>query len=188
MALVYVGALVLSLLCAAAGGRLGGLTAALLEGAGEGITLALRLAGPICLWCGLSKVMEATGATARLAGLLTPALSRLFPRAWSDRETREALSGNVAANLLGLGSAATPLGLRAAVRMAGDRDAASDELCRLVVLNTASVQLIPATVAALRASLGAAVPLDILPAVWVTSLCSVAAGLLAARLLSKWVR
>lgn len=188
MALVYVGALVLSLLCAAAGGRLGGLTAALLEGAGEGITLALRLAGPICLWCGLSNVMEATGATARLAGLLTPALSRLFPRAWSDRETREALSGNVAANLLGLGSAATPLGLRAAVRMAGDRDAASDELCRLVVLNTASVQLIPATVAALRASLGAAVPLDILPAVWVTSLCSVAAGLLAARLLSKWVR
>lgn len=188
MALVYVGALVLSLLCAAAGGRLGGLTAALLEGAGEGITLALRLAGPICLWCGLSKVMEATGATARLAGLLTPALSRLFPRAWSDRETREALSGNVAANLLGLGSAATPLGLRAAVRMAGDRDAASDELCRLVVLNTASVQLIPATVAALRASLGAAVPLDILPAVWVTSLCSVAAGLLAAKLLSKWVR
>ena len=188
MALVYVGALVLSLLCAAAGGRLGGLTAAMLDGAGEGITLALRLAGPICLWCGLSKVMEATGATARLAGLLTPALSRLFPRAWSDRETREALSGNVAANLLGLGNAATPLGLRAAVRMAGDRDAASDELCRLVVLNTASVQLIPATVAALRASLGAAVPLDILPAVWVTSLCSVAAGLLAARLLSKWVR
>lgn len=188
MALVYVGALVLSLLCAAAGGRLGGLTAALLDGAGEGITLALRLSGPICLWCGLSKVMEATGATARLAGLLTPALSRLFPRAWSDRETREALSGNVAANLLGLGSAATPLGLRAAVRMAGDRDAASDELCRLVVLNTASVQLIPATVAALRAGLGAAVPLDILPAVWVTSLCSVAAGLLAAKLLSKWVR
>ena len=188
MALVYVGALVLSLLCAAAGGRLGGLTAAMLDGAGEGITLALRLAGPICLWCGLSKVMEATGATARLAGLLTPALSRLFPRARSDRETREALSGNVAANLLGLGSAATPLGLRAAVRMAGDRDAASDELCRLVVLDTASVQLIPATVAALRASLGAAVPLDILPAVWVTSLCSVAAGLLAAKLLSKWVR
>lgn len=188
MALVYVGALVLSLLCAAAGGRLGGLTAAMLDGAGEGITLALRLAGPICLWCGLSKVMEATGATARLAGLLTPVLSRLFPRAWSDRETREALSGNVAANLLGLGSAATPLGLRAAVRMAGDRDTASDELCRLVVLNTASVQLIPATVAALRASLGAAVPLDILPAVWVTSLCSVAAGLLAAKLLSKWVR
>ena len=188
MALVYVGALVLSLLCAAAGGRLGGLTAAMLDGAGEGITLALRLAGPICLWCGLSKVMEATGATARLAGLLTPALSRLFPRAWSDRETREALSGNVAANLLGLGSAATPLGLRAAVRMAGDPDAGSDEVGRLVVLNTASVQLIPATVAALRASLGAAVPLDILPAVWVTSLCSVAAGLLAAKLLSKWVR
>lgn len=188
MTVVYGVFLILSLVCAVGSGRVGGLTAAVLEGAGRGITLAVGLAGPVSLWCGLSRLMEATGATARLSGVLSPVLSRLFPRAWSDRETREALCGNVAANLLGLGSAATPLGLRAAVRMAGGRETASDELCRLVVLNTASVQLLPATVAALRASLGSASPLDILPAVWVTSACSVAAGLLAAKGLARWVR
>lgn len=187
MTAVYCIFLALSLVCAAANGRLGGLTAALLEGAGQGITLAVGLAGPVSLWCGLSRLMEATGVMDRLSRLLSPILSRLFPGAWQDRETREALCGNVAANLLGLGSAATPMGLRAAVRMAGGQETAGDELCRLVVLNTASVQLLPATVAALRAGLGSAAPLDILPAVWVTSVCSVTAGLLAARGLSRWV-
>ena len=125
-------------------------------------------------------------ASEKLSRLLSPILSRLFPKAWHDRETRAALSANVSANLLGLGSAATPMGIRAAVRMAEGRAEASDELCRLVVLNTASVQLIPATVAGIRAGLGSAAPLDILPAVWVTSFCSVAAGLLAAKVLSRW--
>lgn len=183
---IYVLILALSLLCAAANGSVGRLTGALLEGAGEGITLALSIAGPMCLWCGVSRLMEESGASERLAWLLSPVLSRLFPRAWRDRETRAALSANVSANLLGLGSAATPMGIRAAVRMADGRAEASDELCRLVVLNTASVQLIPATVAGIRAGLGSAAPLDILPAVWVTSFCSVAAGLLAAKVLSRW--
>lgn len=183
---IYVLILALSLLCAAANGSVGRLTGALLEGAGEGITLALSIAGPMCLWCGVSRLMEESGASERLARLLSPVLSRLFPRAWRDRETRAALSANVSANLLGLGSAATPMGIRAAVRMAGGQASASDELCRLVVLNTASVQLLPTTVAGIRAGLGSAAPLDILPAVWATSFCSVAAGLLAARVLSRW--
>lgn len=185
---VYILFLILSIFCGILGGKAGVLTAAMLDGAGEGITLALQLAGPVALWCGLSKLMEGTGAMGWLTRLLSPVLSRVFPEAWRDRETREALSGNVAANLLGLGSAATPLGLRAAVRMAQGRTEAGEELCRLVVLNTASVQLIPATVAALRAGLGCRTPLDILPAVWVTSVCSVTAGLLAAKVLAKWVR
>lgn len=182
---IYVLFLGLSLVCAVGSGGLGQLTGALLEGAGQGITLAVSMAGPMCLWCGLSRLMEATGAAEGLARFLTPLLSRLFPRAWQDAETRAALSGNLSANLLGLGSAATPLGIRAASRMAQGRSEASDELCRLVVLNTASVQLIPATVAGIRAGLGSAAPLDILPAVWVTSLCSVAAGLLAAKVFSR---
>jgi spore maturation protein A len=95
------------------------------------------------------------------------------------------VSANVSANLLGLGNAATPLGIQAARRMArGCHGAASDELCTLVVLNTASIQLIPATVGSLRAAAGSAAPFDILPAVWLTSVLSVAAGLTAARLLS----
>ena len=156
------------------------------EGAAEGITLAIRLAGPLCLWSGLSAVMDKAGWSDRLSRWMAPLLRRIYPCAWQDRPTREALCGNFSANLLGLGNAATPPGIRAAIAMARG-EVPSDELCRLVVMNTASVQLIPSTVAALRGSLGAAAPFSILPAVWITSLCSVAAGLLAARVLSRWL-
>ena len=185
---IYLIFLLLSLVCALAGGNTHGLTAALLEGARQGVNLCISLAGPVSLWCGLSSLLRETGGMKGLSRLVGPLLSKLFPQAWQSMEIREALSGNFSANLLGLGSAATPLGIRAAVAMADGQDTASVELCRLVVLNTASVQLLPATVAALRASLGSTAPLDILPAVWVTSLCSVAAGLLAAWGFSKWLR
>ena len=96
------------------------------------------------------------------------------------------MTANVSANLLGLGNAATPMGIRAACRMArGTEGVASDELCRLVVLNTASIQLLPTTVAGVRAACGCRTPFDILPAVWLSSAISVTAGLLTARLLSR---
>ena len=98
----------------------------------------------------------------------------------------EAVSANVSANLLGLGNAATPAGIRAAKRLAqGCGGTASDDLCRLVVLNTASVQLLPTTVASVRAGLGCGAPLDILPAVWVSSVLSVTAGMAAAGILRR---
>ena len=176
-----------SIFCSMFSGTAGGLSGALMAGAGDGVSLAITLAGPLCLWCGLTHVMAETNLTRGLATLLSPILKRLFPNAWQDREAREALCGNLSANLLGLGSAATPLGIRAACAMAKDTDGlATNELCKLVVMNTASVQLIPSTIAALRAGLGAASPFDILPAVWVTSLFSVAAGLLCAKVLEKW--
>ena len=113
-------------------------------------------------------------------------LRRLLPRASRDPETLAAVTANVSANLLGLGNAATPMGIRAACRMArGTEGVASDELCRLVVLNTASIQLLPTTVASIRAVCGSAAPLEILPAVWVSSLLSVTAGLAAAKLLER---
>ena len=130
-------------------------------------------------------VMEACGLTELLNRLFRPLLGRLLPRACRDPETLAALSGNVSANLLGLGNAATPMGIRAAQRMAAGSGTASDELCRLVVLNTASIQLLPTTVAGVRAALGAQNAFDILPAVWLSSALSVTAGLLAAWFFSK---
>lgn len=177
-----------SILSAIISGQTGDLTKAVMEGAGSGVNLAITLAGPICLWSGLAKVMEETGWMSGLARLLSPLMANLFPRAWQDSMTRQALSANLSANLLGLGNAATPMGIRAASRMAcGSHGNASDELCRLVVMNTASIQLIPATVGAVRASLGCHSPFDILPAVWCTSFCSVCVGLMSAKILSKWV-
>ena len=179
--------LLFSIFCAVLTGSVSALSGALLNGAAEGVQLAITLAGPLCLWCGISHLMEKTGISSYLSRLFSPLLGRLFPHTWENTPAREALCGNFSANLLGLGSAATPLGIRAACLMAeGCHGRASDELCKLIIINTASIQLIPSTVAAVRAGLGASAPFDILPAVWVTSLCSVACGLLAAKVLRKW--
>lgn len=131
------------------------------------------------------ELMARCGLAQRLARLFHPLLRRIFPHASRDPDTLAALSANASANLLGLGNAATPLGIRAARRMAyGAEGIATDELCRLVVLNTASIQLLPTTVASLRAALGCRTPFDILPAVWLSSLLSVTAGLGMAKILS----
>lgn len=171
-------------------GTIGAVGNAALEGAAAAVELCLNMAGVMCLWSGVMSIMKASGLMDGLSRLFRPLLSRLLPRACKDPDTLAALSGNVSANLLGLGNAATPLGIRAARRMAeGCGGIASNELCTLVVLNTASIQLLPTTVAGVRAALGAESAFDILPAVWMASVLSVAAGLLAAKIFGRlWKR
>lgn len=189
MAWIWTGMVALSVLYGAATGNIGAVGSAALAGASAAVELCLGMAGAMCLWSGIMAVMNACGLTQRLSRLFRPVLRRLLPKACRDPETLAALSGNVSANLLGLGNAATPLGVQAARRMAdGTGGRASDELCRLVVLNTASIQLLPTTVAGVRAALGAENPFDILPAVWLASVLSVSVGLLAAHLLGKFWR
>lgn len=163
------------------------LATAALQGAQSGITLTVSIAGAICLWCGVGKLLEQSGISAFLSQLLIPLLRKIFPSAGKDPVLSNALSANVCANFLGLGNAATPMGIRAVKRMADPQNPghATDEMCRLIVLNTASIQLIPANVAAIRASLGAVSPFDILPAVWITSICSAGLGVTAAVFLGK---
>ena len=168
-------------------GRGGETAAALAAGAGQAVELCVAMAGPLALWAGLGRLMDRVGLTDVLARLLSPILSRLFPASRADRELAGQLSANVTANLLGLGNAATPAGIRAAGRLRDPKnpDRATDGLCRLVVMNTASIQLLPTTVAAVRQSAGCASPFDILPCVWVSSILSVSAGLLAAKILGR---
>ena len=183
MSWIYVGMLLLSLAAAGCCGQLSGLSAAALEGAQSAIRLAISIGGPICLWSGVCETMQKSGLAEGLSRLCAPLLRRLFPRTFQDPEAAGFLSGNVIANLLGLGNAATPLGLRAVRRVAAGETTASDELCRFVVLNTASLQLLPTTAAAIRMGLGASNPFDILPAVWLSSALALTMGLLTARLL-----
>ena len=161
-----------------------GLASAVIRGAQAGITLAISLAGSLCLWSGVGALMEASGVTGALARLLGPLLRRLFPDTKKDPELSRVLSGNICANLLGLGNAATPMGIQAAKRMKRGSEA-TDQLCRLIVLNTASIQLIPANVAAVRGSLGCETPFDMLLPVWITSFCSAGLGVGAAWLLGR---
>lgn len=186
MAWVWTGMVVLSLVFGLLTGSLDAVANAALEGARSAIDLSISMAGILCLWSGVMEIMSTCGLSASLARAFRPILRRLLPDACRDKETLAAISANVSANLLGLGNAATPLGIRAAQRMArGCGGIASDELCLLVVLNTASIQLLPATIASVRAAAGCRTPFDILPAVWLASALSVAAGLTASRLLAR---
>ena len=132
------------------------------------------------------ELMNQCGLSGTLARAFRPLLRRLLPQASRDSETLAAVSANVSANLLGLGSAATPMGVQAARQMSRRcPGVASDSLCMLVVCNTASIQLIPTTVASVRQAAGCATPFDILPAVWLASVLSVTAGILAVKVLAR---
>ena len=184
MSFIWTGMVAVALIAAALLGNGSALSAAVPKGAQAGITLAVSMAGSICLWTGVGKLMEQAGLTGKVSSLLRPVLGRLFPSVKTDPQLENCLSANVCANFLGLGNAATPMGIQAAQRLArGQKGIASNELCKLVVLNTASIQLIPANVAAVRSGLGS--PFVILPAVWVTSLCSAGLGVAAAWLMGK---
>lgn len=187
MAWIWTAMVTISVIYSIFTGRLDALGTAALEGAAESVKLCISMGGAICLWSGIMGIMNASGMSAGLSRALKPVLSKLYPAASRNKECMEALSANVSANILGLGNAATPLGIKAAKIMHSVRGGvvATDDLCMLVVMNTASIQIIPATVAGLRASLGAVSPFDILPAVWLSSLASVSVGVITAKILSR---
>lgn len=172
----------ISLIFSTVFGRQTALAAAIPEGAQSAVTLSISMAGSICLWTGVGKLMEKAGVTRWISALLRPLLKRVFPSTQNDSVLSGHLSSNICANILGLGNAATPMGLLAVRRMKDPHRPtyATDEMCRIIVLNTASIQLIPTNVAAVRSALGCSTPFDILPAVWITSICSAGVGLLAA--------
>ena len=185
MSWIWTGMIALSVLCSLLYGRGDLLSGAVLEGAQSGVKVSIAMAGAICLWSGIGHLMEHTGITKALSRLLRPMLVQIFPSSAADPKLAGSLSANICANFLGLGNAATPMGIDAAKRLKQSKDGASDELCRLIVLNTASIQLIPANVAAVRSSLGYSSPFDILPAVWISSIASAGLGITMAWLLGK---
>jgi spore maturation protein A len=190
MSLLWTGMVAVAILCGLATGRGPEVASAAMEGARAAVDLCVSIAGMLCLWSGVMEVMRRSGLSEQLSRLLRPVLGRLFPEAAGDRRIMDALAANVSANLLGLGNAATPLGIEAARGLAKrSPGTANDALCMLIVCNTASIQLIPTTVAAVRASAGSAAPFDILPAVWLASALSVCTGILACKLLARvWRR
>ena len=184
MSWIWTGLILVSLIFSLLTGQGDALAAAVLQGAQAGVTLAISLAGSICLWTDIGNLMQKTGVTGYLSRFLHPLLYRIFPSTKQNPALAGDLSANICANFLGLGNAATPMGISAARQMKCG-DTATDELCRLIVLNTASIQLIPANVAAIRSQLGSRSPFDILPAVWITSLASAGMGLVAAWCLGR---
>lgn len=184
----------LAVICGALTGNLPAVSSSVLESAGGAVTLAITLCGIMCLWSGLMKVAEESGAVRLISALLSPVLSLLFRGLEKGGRAMQLISMNLSANILGLGNATTPLGIRAMEAIqeeeAGLRgtpgETASDNMILLTVLNTASLQIIPATAAALRAAQGAARPMEILPCVWIVSAYSLAIAVGAAKLMA-WI-
>ena len=186
LSFVWAGMILAAFAYSAFTGRLDTLGGAVVSSAENAVEMLIFLAAVIPFWSGVMNVASAAGITKGAAKLLRPVLKRLFPRSFENDVCAEAISMNVAANIIGVGSAATPFGLKAigemSERCGGEPDA---EMIRFVVLNTASVQLIPTTVAAMRARSGAESPFDIVPAVLICTIAALTTGLLSSELFRR---
>ena len=186
MAYVFGGMFAVSLIFSLASGDVGALSAGIMESAGGAVELLISITGMLCMWSGFMRIAADCGLIAKLSRLCAPLLKRLYPDVDTESDAFRYISMNISANLLGLGNAATPLGLNAMKELKKQTpgDTASDSMLVFVVMNTASIQLLPTTVAALRKSYGSQQPFDILLCVWITSALALTAGLVAAKALN----
>ena len=179
---------ILSIVYAAATGHLENCIQGGLNGAKDSITFIIGIAGVMSLWSGIMKIAETSGIISSLTKFLAPILNFLFPDLKEEHTAKKYIASNMIANILGLGNAATPLGLKAMSELDNinhHSQKASHAMCMFVVLNTASLQLIPTTMIAIRASLGSEVPFIIIPAVWFASICAVLAGIISVFIMKR---
>jgi spore maturation protein A len=168
-------------------GRIEAVTQAAIDSAGKAIELSIALLGVMCLWTGLMNIADKSGLVQYIARLLRPLLEFLFPEVPKRHRAMGTIVMNLVANMLGLGNAATPLGLKAMVelqKLNPKKDTATDAMSMFLVLNTSFVQLIPATVIAIRSAQGSKNPAEIIGTVWVASICATIAGVFMAKFFS----
>lgn len=182
--------IIFSFFCAIAMGRMSELSMAVINSGSNAIELVLKLTGVICLWNGLSAIAQKSGLTDKLCKLLSPVLKIVFPTL-KDKKAKEAIALNITANLLGLGNAATPLGLEAMQRLQQtnpDKTTATDNMVRFVVINSAALHLVPTTIAMLRSEYGSTAPMEILLPALITSLVALIVGISATFILKRFFR
>lgn len=182
MTIIWTGMVVLSVLCGLATGRGPAVAAAAMEGAAAGVELCLSMAGVLCLWMGVMEVMKRSGLSDKLSRLLMPVLRRLYPAFARDREVMDTISANVSANLLGLGNAATPFGIRAAQLLAGQGADGLRGLLVLLVINNSGLELMPSAVMTLRQQAGSVAS----GAIWLPTLAATGISTLVAVVLLYW--
>ena len=169
-------------------GRVEDLNNSIFDSTNQAITLSFELLGTMCLWSGIMNIASKTSLISKIIKLLCPILNFLFPDLKENKKIKKEISMNIVANILGLGNAATPLGLKAMKSMQEeneDKDVLSDSMAMFIVINTASIQIIPTTVIAIRNSLGSENPTSIVFPVWIATICAAISGIVAVKILIK---
>lgn len=185
MNIIFPVLLIFAFISAIVTGRMNELSAAVIDGAEAAVQLLMRLISMLCLWGGIMEIGDRAGLTALFSKIMYPVVSLVFPRLRKDKYVLEAISMNITANVLGLGNAATPLGLEAMRRLQtvnSDTSVASDEMVVFVVMNTAAMHIIPTTVATMRGQYGSVSPMEIMPAAFLTSFCALMSAITVAKI------
>ena len=188
MKYIFGGLIFLSVIIGFIRGEAAAVSNGIINSCGDAVALAVTLCGIICLWSGIMRVAQASGLTEIIAKGLSPILSRLFKGINKKGKAMQYIVLNITANLLGLGNASTPFGIAAVKELEKEEkssEAATDNMILFTVLNTASLQLIPTTAAALRLQHGSSAPMEILPAVWAVSVVNVTLTVIAAKIFAK---
>ncbi|MCL6594035.1 MAG: spore maturation protein [Alicyclobacillus sp.] len=187
--LIWLSLFLVGVATAAWTGRMHDVAQAILTGAESGVTLAIALISVVAFWLGLMNVAEQAGLVQALTRALRPVGRFLFPSVPPDHPAMGAILANMSANLLGIGNAATPLGLKAMQelqRLNPQKDTASDAMCTLLALNTASITLIPTTVIAVRMQSGSQHPTSIIGTTLLATAIGTAAAIVLDRLFRRW--
>lgn len=154
----------------------------------QAVELTIKLFGTMCLWNGLMKIVQETSLIKKLSNMISPLMKILFPKMKKEDKEYKEITINIIANLLGIGNAATPLGIKAMKTMQeknSNKERITDSMAIFIVLNTASLQLIPTTVIAVRASLGSTNAAQIIFPVWIATIVADIAGIIASKILMK---
>ena len=180
--------LIISFVYAIFSGKLPDINSSIFASTSNAIELCLTLMGTMGLWCGIIKITMETSLINKLIKILNPILKKLFPEINEKDEVHKEISMNIIANFLGLGNAATPLGLKAMKSLQEknkNKEELSNSMAILIVLNTASIQLIPTTVIAIRTTLGAENPTEILVPIWIATITAAMSAIISAKLFIK---
>lgn len=180
--------LIISFIYALFCGRIPEVNNSIFESTKAAVELSITLLGTICLWNGIMEVASKTSIVKHLSKILNPIIKKLFPDIKKEDKVHEEITMNIIANIMGLGNAATPLGLKAMKSMQKnnkDKDKLTNSMAMFIVLNTASIQIIPTTVIAVRNSLDSKNPVAMIIPVWIATICAAIAAITSAKILMK---
>lgn len=169
-------------------GNLENLNNSIFSSTSESVNLCITLLGTMCLWNGIMQIANKTSFIEKITNILKPLIKILFPDIKENSEIHKEISMNMVANILGLGNAATPIGIKAMKSMQKEnknKDTLTNSMITFIVLNTASLQIIPTTVIAIRSSLGSNNPTSIVFPVWISTICAAIGGITATKILIK---